>query len=75
MFPNLHIVLLKQCAVTSLETWTSTEALSSTGDCLKQCFPELSDHTLEGLESEHGPFAGATAEIEVFVPINQYMGE
>lgn len=35
------IILFQWCAGTSLEAWTSAKALSSVGDCLKQCFPEV----------------------------------
>lgn len=74
--PNLHVVLLKQCAATSLEAWTSTKALSFRGDCQNQCFPKLSDHSPEGLEPDHGPFVGTQLrQRSLFLLSNTWVSE
>lgn len=53
------IYLLQWYAGTSLlETWTSTKALLSVGDCPRQCSPGAPGLGSEGLESVHGPLEG-----------------
>lgn len=57
-----------------LEPWTSTKALSSGGGYLRHVLLVLPDHSLEGLESVHGPQFMGPAGMEVYMPITPSLG-